>query len=78
MAWLVQVNGNRRRVRNRSLLDLVTKQASVDVDLLPASGGGDPFTVTGLPSTAPATDVTLFERIGHVDDDGVAPINASQ
>ena len=34
---------------------------------------GDPFTVTGLPSTAPATDVVVHRgRVGHVDDGSVA------
>ena len=32
----------------------------MDVDLLLGLEVGDPFTVTRVPSTAPATDVTLF------------------
>lgn len=59
-AWLVQVNGEPASRSESFSVDLVTKQASVDVTTLVGLEVGDPFTVTGLPSTAPATDVTLF------------------
>ncbi len=59
-AWLVQVQAEPASRSEAFAVDLVTKQASVDVDLLVDLEVGDPFTVTGLPSTAPSTDVTLF------------------
>lgn len=59
-AWLVQVNGEPASRSETFAVDLVTKQASVVVDELIGLEVGDPFTVTGLPDTAPSTDVTLF------------------
>lgn len=59
-AWLVQAQAEPASRSEAFAVDLVTKQASVNVDLLVDLEVGDPFTVTGLPSTAPSTDVTLF------------------
>lgn len=59
-AWLVQAQAEPASRSEAFAVDLVTKQASVNVDLLVDLEVGDPFTVTGLPDTAPSTDVTLF------------------